>query len=140
MAHLNVADAAPTPSTGVDQRTRRAPSARREERVMSVIMTMTVAGNAGAMEQWAKQNPAKMQSILDSAKRHGLIAHRFYGTQDGSNVLVLDEWPDKESFEAFFQEQESEIRPMFDAVQPSGEPAPMYWEELSTGDVYGWGA
>ena len=107
---------------------------------MSVFMTMTISGNAGGMEQWAKDHPDKMQKVLESAKRHGLIAHRFYGSQDGGNLLVLDEWPDRQSFESFFQEEEAELQPMFEAVRAEGQPEPMYWQELTTGDAYGWGA
>jgi hypothetical protein len=42
-----------------------------------------------------------MQGILEAAKRHGLIAHRFYGSDDGGSLMVLDEWPDRQSFESF---------------------------------------
>jgi hypothetical protein len=103
-------------------------------------MTLNVAGNAKAMEQFAKNNPETMQRILAAAKRHGLIAHRFYGSEDGSNMMVLDEWPDRQSFESFFQEEEAELQPMFEAVRAEGQPEPMYWQELTTGDAYGWGA
>jgi hypothetical protein len=106
---------------------------------MSVFMTLRVPGNAKAMEQFAKENPEKMQRVLEAAKRHGLIAHRFYGSADGGTMMVLDEWPDQQSCEAFFQEQESEIRPMFEAVQAAEAPAPMFWQELATGDAFGWG-
>ena len=107
---------------------------------MSVFMTLQVAGDAKALEKYAQDHPDEMQAILGSAKDHGLIAHRFYGTADGGNLLVLDEWPDRESFESFFREQESAIRPLFEAAQAAGEPSPMYWQELQTGDAYGWNA
>ncbi|NUP51859.1 MAG: hypothetical protein HOW97_31755 [Catenulispora sp.] len=107
---------------------------------MSVLMTLQVAGDPKAMEQYAQEHPDQMQEVLGTAKRHGLIAHRFYGSSDGENVLVVDEWPDRESFESFFQEAQSTIGPMFEAAQGKGEPTPMYWKELATGDAYGWGA
>lgn len=107
---------------------------------MSVIMTLQISGNPKAMEQYAKDNPDKMEKVLEAAKRHGLIAHRFYGAEDVGGLLVLDEWPDRQSFEAFFQEQQVELRPMFEAAQVTGQPAPAYWQELATGDAYGWGA
>jgi heme-degrading monooxygenase HmoA len=107
---------------------------------MSVFMTLKIPGNAQAMEQYAKAHPQQMAEVLDAAKRHGLIAHRFYGTQDGNGVLVLDEWPDRQSFEAFFSEQESAIRPMLESTHATGQPEPAFWEELATGDAYGWGA
>ena len=107
---------------------------------MSVIMTLAVAGDPKAVEPWASDNPEKAQRILEAAKRHGLIAHRFYGSEDGGSVMVLDEWPDRQSFESFFQEQDSEIRPMFEAAQVTAQIEPMFWRQLETHDAFGWGA
>jgi hypothetical protein len=107
---------------------------------MSVIMTLQVAGDPKAVEQFASDNTKKTQGILEAAKRHGLIAHRFYGSDDGGSVMVLDEWPDRRSMESFFQEQESEIRPMFDAAGVTAPIEPRFWRELATHDAYGWGA
>lgn len=107
---------------------------------MSVIMTLEVAGDPKALEQYTQAHTEKMQAVLEAAKRHGLIAHRFYGSDDGSSLMVLDEWPDRQSFESFFQDQESEIRPMFEAAGVTAQIEPTYWRELSTHDAYGWGA
>ncbi|MFJ8622162.1 hypothetical protein ACIRD3_04885 [Kitasatospora sp. NPDC093550] len=107
---------------------------------MSVILTLEVAGDAKALEQYARDNAQTFPDVLEAAKRHGLIAHRFYGSEDGSRVLVLDEWPDRQSFESFFQEKGSEIRPMFEAIGATAPVEPTIWRELSTGDAHGWGA
>lgn len=107
---------------------------------MSVFMTLQVSGDPKGMEQYAQDNPDKMRTVLEAAKSRGLIAHRMYGSDDGGKVMVLDEWPDRRSFEAFFQEQESEIREMFEAVRASDQPVALFWEQLETGDAYGWGA
>ena len=107
---------------------------------MSVIMTLQVSGDANALERWASENRETMRSVLQAAERHGLIAHRFYGSRDGSKIMVLDEWPDAESFEAFFREQEAQIRPMFEVVGASSAPEPTFWRELETHDAFGWGA
>jgi hypothetical protein len=107
---------------------------------MSVIMTLQVAGDPKALEQFVSDNTEKAQGILEAAKRHGLIAHRFYGSGDGSSLMVLDEWPDRQNFESFFQEQESEIQPMFEAAHVTAQIAPTFWHELATHDAYGWGA
>ena len=106
---------------------------------MSVIMTVQVAGDPKALERFASDNKEKMQAILGAAKRHGLIAHRFYGSDDGDSLMVLDEWPDRQSFESFFQEQAGEIGPMFEAAGVSSQPEPKVWNELATIDAYGWG-
>jgi len=106
---------------------------------MSMIMTLQVTGDPKAMEQFASDDTDRMEAILEAAKRHGLIAHRFYGSADGASVMVLDEWPDRESFESFFREQESEIRPMFESAGVTSQVEPTFWRELETHDAYGWG-
>jgi heme-degrading monooxygenase HmoA len=108
---------------------------------MSVFMTLEVTGDANALEQFASDNKDTMQSVLEAAKRHGLIAHRFYGSDDGRKVMVVDEWPDRQSFESFFQEQQPQIGPMFEAagVTMTSTTEPTYWRELETHDKYGWG-
>jgi len=107
---------------------------------VSVIMTLQVAGDPKELEQFASSERAKMERVLEAAKRHGLIAHRFYGSDDGASIMVLDEWPDRKSFESFFGEQESEIRPMFESAGVTAQVEPRFWRELETGDAYGWGA
>src|ERR1041384_8378094 len=106
---------------------------------MSVIMTLQVTGDPKAMERFASDDTERMQAVLEAAKRHGLIAHRFYGSEDGGSLMVLDEWPDRRSFESFFQEQQSEIRPMFESAGVTSDVEPRFWRELETGDAYGWG-
>jgi hypothetical protein len=107
---------------------------------MSVIMSLVVTGDPKGVERFASENKDSMESILDAAKQHGLIAHRFYGSDDGGRVMVLDEWPDRQSFESFFREQESQIRPIFEAAGVSAEVTPAFWQELATDDAFGWGA
>ena len=77
------------------------------------------------------------QPVADSgrAKDRGVIAHRFYGA-DGQ-ILVVDEWPDPESFEAFFQPERSNIEPIMAAVGATGEPEVTFWRKLETGDDVG---
>jgi len=106
---------------------------------MSVIMTLQVAGDPKALEQFASDNTDRARRILEAAKHHGLIAHRFYGSDDGGSLMVLDEWPGRKNFESFFQEQESELRPMFEAARVTAQIEPTFWRELATHDAYGWG-
>ena len=107
---------------------------------MSVIMVQEVACDPNALEQFASANKETVRSILEAAKKHGLIAHRFYGSEDGTKVLVLDEWPDRQSFESFAEEQASQIEPMFEAAGATEVSEPTYWRELTTDDAVGWGA
>lgn len=106
---------------------------------MSVIMTLRAKGDGSAIERYAAENEEQMRGILERAKRHGLIAHRFYGS-DGGEVLVVDEWPDPGSFQAFFQEAQSEIQPIMQAAGATGEPEVTFWNKLDTRDEHGWDA
>ena len=62
---------------------------------MSVIMTLRVHGDPKELERRAAANPDAIRAISDRAEAHGVIAHRFYGSEDGE-IMVIDEWPDPE--------------------------------------------
>ena len=106
---------------------------------MSVIMTMRLKADPKKLEEIAGQDPDRMQSIVDAAKEAGLIAHRFYGSDDGQ-VMVIDEWPDAQSFQRFFGEQSSNIQPLMEESGVQSEPEVTFWQKLETGDDVGWGA
>ena len=105
---------------------------------MSVIMTLWMHGDPAAIERYAAENPEKMSGVMDHAVEHGLIAHRFYGS-DGQ-ILVIDEWPDEESFNSFFAHMQGEIGPMMEAGGVTSEPKAVFWRQLKTNDAYGWDA
>lgn len=105
---------------------------------MSVIMTGWVKGDPEKLEQWAADNQETMQQVLASAKEHGLIAHRFYGSE--GQIMVIDEWPDSGSFERFFQANQAQIGPMFEAAGAQDEPGFNFWRTLDTHDAHGWDA
>src|SRR6266511_5771467 len=98
---------------------------------MSVIVTLNLTGYLRKMEQYTTENKETMQAVLEAAKGHGLIAHRFYGSDDGGRLMVLDECPDRQSFESFFREQQAEIGPMMEAAGVTSQPEPAFWNELT---------
>jgi len=102
---------------------------------MSVIMTFRVAGDPDKLEQLASERGDVLRGLSDRAKEHGLIAHRFYGA-DGQ-IMVVDEWPDPESFQRFFDSARGEIEPMMQQVA-TGEPEITFWRKLETNDDVGW--
>ena len=104
---------------------------------MSVLMTLVVDGDAAKLERLASENADGLRAILAKAQEAGVIAHRFFGSDD--RIMVVDEWPDAESFRAFFAAMEHEIGPMMAQVS-SGEPRIDFWRELDTPDKLGWGA
>lgn len=103
---------------------------------MSVIMTFRVAGNPDELERRAAENPDAMRSISERAKENGCIAHRFYGA-DGQ-IMVVDEWPDPESFQRFFEQMRPEIEPVMRDIGVTGEPEVTFWRKLATHDDIGW--
>jgi hypothetical protein len=104
---------------------------------MSVIMTAYVDGDPRRLEEYAAAHADDMARALGRAKEHGLIAHRFYGSEDG-HILVADEWPDAESFRRFYEEMTPVIGPMFEAAGAASEPMITFWRKLDTRDDFGW--
>ena len=99
---------------------------------MSVIVTLWMQGDPAALEKYAAENPEQMRGIVDHAAEHGVIAHRFYGS-DGQ-ILVVDEWPDEESFTSFFGHMHDQIRPLMQAAGVTSEPQDVFWKDLQTKD------
>ena len=54
--------------------------------------------------------------------------------------MVVDEWPDAESFQAFFAEARSEIEPLMREIGVTSEPEITFWRKLESHDEIGWGA
>jgi|SRR5436190_3657602 len=105
---------------------------------MSVIMTLWVMGDPARIEQAAGENPERMRSIADRAVEQGLIAHRFYGG-DGQ-IMVVDEWPDEQSFHKFFDGVRSEVEELMQRAGVEAEPQIRFWRKLDTHDEVGWSA
>jgi quinol monooxygenase YgiN len=106
-----------------------------EEATMSVIMTFRIPGDPDKLERLAGENADTLRGIAERAKEHGIIAHRFYGAE--GQIMVIDEWPDPESFQRFFESQRGAIEPMMQQVA-TGEPEITFWRKLETGDEIGW--
>jgi heme-degrading monooxygenase HmoA len=102
---------------------------------MSVLMTLRVDGDAGALEKYAADNPMALENVREKAKARGLISHAFYGND--KEILVLDEWRDEESFQAFFQDAGEQIQELMSHAGASAEPAVTFWHKLETGDDVG---
>ena len=64
---------------------------------MSVLVTVRAAGDPKGVEAF---DQAVIRGVSDLGRAAGAIRHRFF--TNGSEVLVVDEWADRESFEAFF--------------------------------------
>ncbi len=105
---------------------------------MSVIMTLWAQGDPEKLESLAQENPDRIRSITDAAKDQGLIAHRFYGSE--GQIMVVDEWPDEDSFRKFFDSQQEAIQPLMQEAGVRSEPQIRFWRKLETSDDVGWDA
>ena len=99
---------------------------------MSVLMTLRAAGDPRELERRATENHEGMMAIIASAREHGVISHRFYGTDDG-DILVLDEWESAEDFHAFFA-ADPQIQTLMAEVGVTAPPEIKFWRKLETGD------
>jgi heme-degrading monooxygenase HmoA len=97
---------------------------------MSVLMTLRVSGDAKAIEQTSSE---VLHTITSRAKEHGVISHHFYGTDN--EVLVVDEWPDEQSFQAFF-DASPEVADMMERAH-AGKPEIHFWRHLDVDDDIG---
>jgi len=106
---------------------------------MSLIMTLRVRGDSKKLEEQAAADPAGIRAIAKEAKKEGLIAHRFYGSEDGQ-IMVVDEWPDQASFQRFFDANQSRIGPLMANAGVTDAPEVTFWRKLDTHDEIGWDA
>ena len=104
---------------------------------MTVLMTLRAQGDPRKLEEHASANRDEMREIVGIATSHGLLAHRFYGSE--GRILIADEWPDEESFLRFAEAAQPRIEPMFEAAGVTAEPHTI-WRKLETHDEVGWGA
>jgi quinol monooxygenase YgiN len=105
---------------------------------MSVIVTISFTGDPDKFEQVGQEKRDEIGAITDRAKEAGVIAHRFYGSE--GQIMVIDEWPDEQSFQGFFDSAQGEIGPLLAAAGVTSEPQVRFWRVLDTPDKVGWGA
>lgn len=99
---------------------------------MSVLMILRVSGDPKAVEA---TDPAVLKTIGDRAEGLGATRHRFF--TNGSEVLVVDEWPDAESFQKFF-DSSPEIPEVMAAAGVTAAPVIEFWERVNVDDAFGW--
>lgn len=102
---------------------------------MTVIVILRVQGDPDKLEQLANEKRDVLQAISERGKAAGVIAHRFYGSE--GQIMVVDEWPDAETFTRFYASEQSDIGPLMAQVA-TGEPEITFWRKLETHDDVGW--
>ncbi|TAL23905.1 MAG: hypothetical protein EPN99_03585 [Frankiales bacterium] len=101
---------------------------------MSVLMTLRVAADATRLESLAKKDPTLIPAVAAKGKKMGASYHRFYATD--SEILVVDVWPDEESFHAFFAST-PEIPVIMEEAGVTTAPEITMWRKLDLGDDIG---
>jgi heme-degrading monooxygenase HmoA len=99
------------------------------------MMGMRIAVDPKRFEEVANNQAEKMVQISERAKSHGAINHRFYASEAGDEVLIVDEWPDAQSFQTFFSNSPDIGELMADAGVTSA-PQPLFWREMDTPDNF----
>lgn len=99
---------------------------------MTVLMTARFDVDPARVEAIAKANPERLQAIVQRAKNSGVIAHRFYGRDNG--VFIVDQWPDEESFRRFFTTS-PEITQMMVEAGVTADPEVTFYRALDVDDV-----
>ena len=99
---------------------------------MSVLMTLRLQGDPKAVEATTLDT---LTAITDRARKHGVISHHFYGSD--TEILVVDEWPDEQSFHSFFEEANPDIMAMMSQAGVTSKPTPEFWRHLDVKDGVG---
>jgi hypothetical protein len=102
---------------------------------MSVMMGLRVPVDVSKFLEVNSSNEERLMAIVERAKEYGAIHHRFYGSLAGDELLVVDEWPDAESFQRFF-EASGDIQEMMGEAGVTTEPQIAFWRELDTPDSF----
>jgi hypothetical protein len=101
---------------------------------MSVLITIKFAVSGETMQKVAVDNAALMTTIIDDGRRHGAVHHQFVQDPDGSTVVV-DEWPDEDSFHRFFDAQQ-DIREVMSRAGVTEPPEVRVYPVLDTPDRF----
>jgi hypothetical protein len=101
---------------------------------MSVIMGLRIEVDPERLKQAMDENEQGLMAIVEQSKQRGAIHHAFYAG-DGA-VMVVDEWPDEESFLGFFEAQGAEIGQLMSSAGVTSQPQPTFWRLMDTPDRF----
>ncbi len=100
---------------------------------MSVMMMLRVKADVGAFEQYAQEHGDQLTRISEEGRSAGAVHHLFSATDD--EIVVIDEWPDQGSFQAFFDGQ-TEIPEVMAAAGAAGPPEISFSRVIDTPDRF----
>ncbi len=99
---------------------------------MTVLVTVRVTGDAKGLES---VDPSVFESVVAKAEGMGATKHRFF--TNGSEILVVDEWPDQATFQEFF-EGTPEVPEVMAAAGVTEQPTIEFWERAGVEDAVNW--
>jgi hypothetical protein len=102
---------------------------------MSVVMGMRLSVDPGRFDEVVNGNRDRMMAIAERGKQAGAIHHRFYANEAGGEILIVDEWPDADTFKRFFDDA-TDIGELMQAAGVTERPTPEFWRELDTPDKF----
>jgi hypothetical protein len=104
------------------------------EALMGVIVITHFPGKSTDFERVAKEMEDLLVGVSAQGRAAGAVHHCFAENTDGS-VLVIDEWPDEESFHKFFDNQ-ADIGKLAAAVGVTGPPSATSYRIIDTPDRF----
>jgi hypothetical protein len=101
---------------------------------MSVIVMTHVPGQVADFERVVKEYADTFVAVSVEGKAAGAVHHCFVEDTDGS-LLIIDEWPTEEAFQAFFGSQE-DIPKLMAAAGVAGPPSTTSYRIIDTPDRF----
>ncbi len=102
---------------------------------MSVIVTGRFKADPNRLEQVFHTHEQTLIDISEAAKAKGAIHHQFGAGADGGEVIIVDEWPDEASFQAFFAGQQ-DIPKILAEVGVSAPPSFEFYRQMDSPDRF----
>jgi len=92
-------------------------------------------GKATDFEAILGSHGETLQKISQRARDQGCVHHMFVEDTDG-NVLIIDEWDSRESFDTFFAAQQDDIQPIAAAGGVTGPPTSTTYRIIDSSDRF----
>jgi hypothetical protein len=101
---------------------------------MSVLVITTLSADVAVFEKVMSENTDTLRAISEEARSKGATRHLF--ADDGAgNILIVDEWDSRESFDAFFGSQPA-IGKLMGEVGVTSQPSTVSYRVLETSDRF----
>ncbi|HEY1489181.1 MAG TPA: hypothetical protein VGF84_23950 [Micromonosporaceae bacterium] len=101
---------------------------------MSVVVVVRIPGSPDSLESYANGPGAEvMPRVAALGRSAGATRHLFAGG-DGE-IVIVDEWPDEQSFQSFFNGQ-PEVADIMRDAGATGAPQISVYRKLNTPDAF----